>query len=169
MENTPSINSIVMRPFRHRFTKRLTGFTLLETILALSLSAAIVSTGGRIWQILGQVHGHYQAGQQQEYQRVRLQIFLEKDGRQAQYISLFPKAGWALLDRKRDTLAQYRYQDPWLIRLAAKQRDSFSFQGRLQYLPQMQGILLEDTVRQLDYQHLLWPKARAIPLATNQE
>jgi len=152
-----------MKPFKHSIISfsihRLPAFTFIELLLSMSLLVILLFLGQQIYGIFVKFQQNYVREVSATYDAALLQHQIDRDIQSAYMIQALSTQKICLTDIQ--GLARYCYelQDSVLIRTENIRKQSFPFQGQLQFPDSDQYFGLVDTMRSLTY--LFWLPQRS--------
>ena len=142
--------------------KRLPGFTLLEMMIALSLSGLVLLMGSGVYRIFISFQKNYEQKLDHTRELILLSSQLKKDFFASWEISA-QKDGFTLQKRNNEPLFAYSFSGRFAIRSHMLSTDTLSFKGYWQLDIEAQTLLLQDSLTGLPFTFYLPERAAAKP------
>ena len=142
--------------------KRQKAFTLLEMMIALSLTGLVLLMGSGVYRIFISFQKRYEQKMEHTRELSMLSSQLKKDFFASWDISP-RKNGFTLLKRNGEPLFSYAFADYLIIRSHLLSTDTLFFNGIWQADPETQTLLLQDSLTGLPFTFYLPERAAAKP------
>ena len=146
--------------------KRLSAFTLLEMMIALSLSAMVLLMGASIYRIFISFQKGYEQKLDHTTSLSLLSSQLKKDCFAAWEMNAHEN-GFALLKRNGEPLIDYRFEENIIIRSHSLATDSLPFKGSWQLFPQEHRLVIQDSLTGIPFSFAPPERAAAKPISAS--